>query len=87
MAKKSLSKYPIVLIEWNDAFNKSSEWHQLLEINTTDNYTVQSVGFLFYEDKEKIILIPHLAVEERDYACGTGIMIIPKGIITRRRKL
>jgi hypothetical protein len=82
-------KYPLVIVVWNDAFNMSNDWHELEGIPVGKTFTVKSVGFVFHEDSNSITLIPHLHLSEdgAKNGCGTGVMVIPKGMIVSRKKL
>ena len=87
MAKKNPGlgiEYPLVMVRWKDANggNKTG-WRPLRDVKKLRPCCVVSVGFKVFEDKETVVVCPHVVgapskefdVEEVD---GDGEIAIPR---------
>ena len=76
----------LVYIEWIDAHGVSANWEWLKDLrnHAASSCHAKSVGFVIAENKDNIVLLPHL-IEETTSTRGQGCgdMTIPKGCIKR----
>jgi hypothetical protein len=74
-------KYPIVLVEWQDAMTIKDNWHAV-EKELEEPATCLSVGYLVAKNKKLVTLYAHIALEDKwTEECGKGNMIIPVKMI------
>jgi hypothetical protein len=77
-------KRKAVLVDWIDSTSFSTHrWRDLGESKQLTPSTIQSVGFLVAESKSFITLTG--ALDEEEHA--SGCITIPRGCITRMRRL
>jgi hypothetical protein len=91
MKQKKIPKYdwPIVLVRWMDSASFNSGWAFLKTIPCFRPHEVTSMGFLFKDEKDFIVLIPHMSeigVQSQDRQID-GSMSIPKSQIIWTRTL
>lgn len=82
-----MKKYRVVEITWNDAYHLTDSWlsnEDIAQAYKEKRYQVVNVGWLIYEDKKNVILA---SKHSNDYGDWGLIMIIPKGIMVKRRNL
>lgn len=74
-------KYPIVLIEWEDAATIKDNWHEV-KTDIQCASLCMSVGYMVAKNKKVITIYAHIALED-DWAqeAGKGNMIIPVKMI------
>lgn len=83
----------LVYIKWMDATTPQVSWfneQELLAWADRDNYSVESVGWLFKETKNYICLvgeISHTETAGEDHIAYARMMKIPKGWIIKRETL
>ena len=80
-------KDKIVEITWNDAFHLTDSWLSLEEIANKykeSKFQVVNIGWLIFEDSKYVILAGKRNVDYGDYGF---VMMIPKGMIIKRRFL
>ena len=84
MEKKN--KYKLVCVEWVDAYGCSSHWEQIGYIQPL-TMKCFSVGWLVFEDKEMIIIVPHLSQSNHETIeqQGCGDMSIPRSAIKKMK--
>lgn len=64
-------------IEWIDAFGCSSSWQELDDDCRPKPMICRSVGWLFRDDKDYKVIVPHVADVPNGYKQGCGDMAIP----------
>jgi hypothetical protein len=85
---KSLSEYPLMLIEWVDSSRIGDGWVDLDEIKNPDPHRGISVGFLIRANESGKILAPTIAdVEHPGNRHTHGGIMIPTCSIIEERKL
>lgn len=76
-----------IYIEWIDSHGVTSGWIDLNDF-MPDMPIMKSIGFIVYEDKDKISVCGNVGEETKSTLFqGNGIMTIPKNCIVRRKKL
>jgi hypothetical protein len=71
------SKYPLVLIEWEDSQRPLSPWQWVDEYSLPDAVHCLSVGFLIAQTKAAFALAPNLGDVDQERAQACGIIRIP----------
>ena len=74
-------------IHWDDAYHLTANWASLDEIAEKYKegaFRVVNVGWVLFEDKKYVIISSKRNINYEDYGF---IMMIPKGMITKRIKL
>lgn len=72
-----MSKYKLVLIEWEDSQLGFQGWKMVHE-QPKETPSFLSVGFLIHEDEKCKVLYPHIKnVNEEDELSGSGDILIP----------
>jgi hypothetical protein len=68
----------LVKVEWFDSYGVTSKWTAVVDIIPVELICI-SVGYIIYEDENKIALAPHYAHETTETLeqCS-GVMTIPK---------
>ena len=81
---KGLASMRLVLIEWLDSYGCSSDW-QPLENHQPKPLRCRSVGWLFHDDDDCKVIVPHLSDKTNDHvpAQGCGDMTIPTRAILK----
>lgn len=82
-----MNKDKVVEIIWNDAYHLTASWISLEEITKAyqeKKYRVVNVGWVIFEDNKYVILAGKRDINYGDYGF---VMMIPKGMITKRMKL
>lgn len=64
----------LVLVEWVDSKRMSEGWEYTEDIEPSV-VTCQSVGWILKENKECIVIMPHM---DKNESQGCGIISIPK---------
>jgi len=79
----------LVLIEWEDSYNKSNNWELISQMEIPQRMICVSVGWIVKETKYNILIIPHISDIYNKNSLGTGLgsLIIPKSAIVKQRKL
>lgn len=85
MSKKKLLKFEwsIVLVRWRDSASLNSGWSFIKSIPSFIPHEVTSMGFLFKDEPDFIVLIPHMSeigVQSQDRQVD-GTMSIPRSQI------
>ncbi|MEX3555293.1 MAG: hypothetical protein VB131_01235, partial [Burkholderia gladioli] len=78
----------ILFVEWVDACSYSNGSLPVEELNEPDRFECVSVGFLLSENRDGMILAPHLELEgefSQRQTCGT--MMIPQSAIRRKKDI
>lgn len=83
----AISDYNPVAIEWRDSSSIESGWVPKDSINDLRPSECLSVGFILSEDKERIVICPHLSNTNQSSPMVNGGMVILKKQITRIHKL
>jgi len=80
-------KYKLIIVEWEDSTIGYQGWKYIIKQPRKLPRFI-SVGFLTYEDKNCIILYPHIEnINNEKERMGTGDMKIPKSAIRKRKVL
>ncbi|KQT25869.1 hypothetical protein ASG22_03990 [Chryseobacterium sp. Leaf405] len=80
-------KYPLVYIEWEDAYSVPQEWHtedQMTGILADECFTVKQTGFIIKETDKFIVLanvLNELNLSENQFS---GLHRIPKGCLLKQ---
>ena len=77
-----LSPKKAEIVNWVDSFNRSYGWNEVIE---TDMPRILTVGFVLYEDDEKIIMSHSVGGETHDV--HFDLFTIPKICIEARTEL
>lgn len=82
--KNRNSKYPLVLIEWEDSVGGRSGWKPIAD-EPKETIIATSVGYLVHKDKKSHVIFSHVYyLQEEEYeAIGQGDMRIPTSAIKR----
>lgn len=84
------NNYPLVYIEWEDAYSVPQEWNtaeDMTGILADESFIVRQVGFVLKETKTFIVLanmVNTLNLSDNQYS---GLHRIPKGCLRKRIKL
>jgi len=84
MKKKKIFKEEI---HWDDAYHLTDTWlsnEQIAEKYKDESFKVCNVGWVIFEDRKYVILAGKRGIRFEDWGF---VMMIPKGIITKRIKL
>jgi hypothetical protein len=83
MSKKYKFEYPLVLIEWQDAFMDNFHWQGSREaLNSVEDCTTYTAGFLGAEDNDSVKIVQTLI--SGDFASAIQI---PKRMIVKISQL
>ena len=75
-------------VVWRDAVGGSNTgWRPLSELMEQGVATVISCGAIIHEDEEKIIICPHIIVEDEKIIEGDAEITIPKDWIISNMKM
>lgn len=85
-ARPATSETPPSLVTWVDASLQRTGWQHLDELSLQDP-RCRSVGWIVEEDRQQLLLVPHLTLPDDDGQEGYGVMAIPKASIIDRREL
>jgi len=77
MRKQQRTKYPLVLVEWEDSQRPLSPWQWVDDYSLPDTVCCLSVGFLIAKTKSALALAPNLGDVEHERAQACGIIRIP----------
>ena len=78
-------KYPMVLVEWEDAgADATAGWMGIDEARTVDGFPASTAGFMIRSDKTHISIVQGVALDGHKV---TNMTIIPRGCVKRIRKL
>mgnify|MGYP001603396522 FL=1 len=80
-------KYHIEEIEWDDAFCLTDTWlsdEQIAQKYKEGTFKVTNAGWVIFEDKKYMIIAGKRDLKFGDFGF---VMFIPKGMITKRKKL
>ena len=78
------------LVEWVDSNSCSGNWNsrQAIMKRPPGGMLIRSVGWVVQENRETIVVVPHLTYEENDtFGSGKGDITIPKVAIVSRKPL
>lgn len=81
------NKYPLIYIEWEDAYSVSQTWHtedEMMGILADESFIIKQVGFVLKETDTFIVLanqLNELNLSENQYS---GLHRIPKGCLRKR---
>lgn len=73
----------LVMVEWLDSFGCSSDWVELDESCRPKPMLCRSVGWLFHDEQDCKVIVPHVADVPDGSKQGCGDMTIPAKAITR----
>lgn len=62
-------------------------WRSIIALKEIETATVISCGAIIYEDDEKIIICPHMIVEDDEISEGDAEIAIPKSWIVSNLKM
>ena len=74
-------------IYWDDAYHLLEAWvskEKIAEAYKENRFEVVNIGWVIFEDKRYVILAGKKDIRNLDYGF---VMMIPKGMITKRIKL
>lgn len=75
-------KYPLKLIEWNDAFSGNHDWFKADTLHEDiEPYVVQTLGFEVQRTDTHVTLA--MAASNRGYLCD--LFIIPLAVVVREQ--
>ena len=75
-------------VVWRDAAGGSNMgWRSIIALKEIETATVISCGAIIYEDDEKIIICPHMIIENNEISEGDAEIAIPKAWIISRENL
>ena len=75
-------------VVWEDAHGGSNMgWRPLSDLMERDVVTVISCGAILHEDDEKIIICPHMIIENNEISEGDAEIAIPKAWIISNLKM
>lgn len=77
----------LVLIEWVDSFGCSSSWRDMDDEYKPNPMTCRSVGWLYRDDKDVKVIVPHIADVPDQSKQGCGDMTIPTAAIVAIKDL
>jgi hypothetical protein len=78
-----LSHYDLVLVEWLDHTEHSSEWNDDFTASHPPS-TAFSVGWIYEETPETLVLIPHICYTDEDLSYSSPMTIVKGAIISRK---
>lgn len=87
MKDSNITKYPLVYIEWEDAYSVQMEWKiedELTGILADECFIIKQSGFVLKETDEFIVLanqLNELNLSEDQYS---GLHRIPKGCLRKK---
>jgi len=76
-------EWPIVIVRWMDSASLNNGWAFVKSIPCFKPHEVTSIGFLFKDDPDYVVIIPHISeigVQSQDRQVD-GSMSIPKSQI------
>lgn len=79
--KGTSDKYGFVYVRWVDSFGVHADWREVSDYSPVPIHYCYSVGWIIGEDKNSIILAPHLSPENKEIGAVEqvcGDMVIPK---------
>ena len=62
-------------------------WRSLAELKEQKTATVVSCGAIIYEDNEKVVICPHMILDDNEISEGDAELAIPKSWIISSMKL
>lgn len=68
----------LVIVEWVDSCGCETEWHGLTDAKVCRTVLCKSVGWLFKDETDVVVLVPNLAEVADGPNQGCGTMTIPK---------
>lgn len=86
---KTVIKYRLVHVIWQDSFGCSSSWGGIPEKAPNAHYC-ESVGWVAKQNDSSLVLIPHISPENKEIEAaeqGCGEMTIPKNSIMKITEL
>ncbi|MBV9659190.1 MAG: hypothetical protein JO295_13910 [Verrucomicrobia bacterium] len=77
-----------VFVEWEDSYGCSSSWQDIPNEGEPQTMLCQSLGWLVRRSRKCVVIVPHLAENERmGIKQGCGDMTIPAASIVRITRL
>jgi hypothetical protein len=75
-------------VVWQDATGGSNMgWRDLEDLTKQETTTIISCGAIIYEDAEKIIVCPHIILEDGEIKQGDAEIAIPRSWIVSNLKM
>ncbi len=78
--------YPLVLIEWVDAYGVTPNWEDVAELEV-DLTCPRTVGWLLLEDDTKLVVASTVSLDPDGDPQAVGVMVIPKVAVMNRKDL
>jgi hypothetical protein len=79
---KNKSKYPLVLIEWEDSQLGFQGW-KFIDKQAHEVPYIHSVGYLIKSTKTHKVLYPHINISPTQSESGSGDILIPTSAIKK----
>lgn len=83
ISEADVASDPMVLVEWLDSRGVHQAWTDIEDIEGMKFCFNLSVGFMVYQDEDRIVLCPHIADAEEKDREGCGSMAIPRWTVQR----
>lgn len=77
-----IKKVPMVRVTWLDARDTETGWLDIKDVMNAPLATCQEVGWLIYNNKEKVIIMRSYS-KDKDDISGGGAIAIPKGWVIK----
>lgn len=78
----------LFLVVWRDACGGSSTgWRDMAEVCNQKIATVWSCGLIVHEDDDRLVICPHMIVENGEAVEGDAELAIPKDWVVSKREL
>lgn len=83
-----MKRPPLVLVEWEDAYNGNHSWFELDSMPRSPKpVIVQTVGFEVRSNKRRLTLVSSLQTKNRDKQHACDVFVIPAGMVRKRTVL
>jgi hypothetical protein len=85
-----MKKRKLVEVLWVDAHSSAANvWQDVATFNTETNHVAlcQSVGYVWSDTPERIVLVASVHVSEADVSQVSGTIAIPRGMVRKVRVL
>jgi hypothetical protein len=77
-----VTKHHLVIVDWEDS-TSMAYWQSIAEHAKEKAAQIQTVGWLIYRDKNRLIVLQ----SKSDLGRANGSMIIPAGCVRKLRRL
>ncbi len=74
---------PLVLVEWEDSVQPTSDWQYLADLGESSVVQCYSVGFLIHNGKAVKVLAPNVGEIGTEHAQASGVFRIPSRCVKR----